>query len=102
MGKAKDRLLADHFHETRISESHLIARRRLIDMRISAPESWDGVSVILGTTEDMTQTGTCKPCIRCGVTVYTSRHYPDHLARVCPDCVFLVEAEDAVGKEAHG
>ena len=65
--------------------------------------NWNEIDYIVGTRDDVTHTGINRPCNRCGLDVYTSRHYPRHVPMICEVCALeMVEEEQREAKNDGG
>lgn len=61
---------------------------------------WDRIDYVVGTRDDVTQTGIRRPCQRCRHDVYTSRSYPDRVAMICEVCALAMAQEEAAAGRA--
>lgn len=62
--------------------------------RVVPDVPWEDVTCILGTTEDVTHSGTSRPCVRCRRPTFTSRRYPDDIAVCCEICAPELARQD--------
>jgi hypothetical protein len=60
---------------------------------------WTEVDYIVGTRDDVTQTGIHRPCTRCQHDVFTSKQYPETVPMICEVCALALAVEENEAKE---